>query len=178
MACLSNYSIKGITFDCTPNIAGISDIWIGYFEDYTFTPEQNSDSGNVISAVTKANSAATLQHYSFAKQTGSLTSTMTKDEANGTRYYTNSIALQFNKMEAWKHLEIEALGAERLVCVVKDLNGNLWAVGVDSYVSADETVAQSGQSFDDLNGYTLTLNQMSAHLPFKMTDAQLTSITE
>jgi len=173
--CLTNYTLTGITADCKPNLAGIKEVYIGYYGDFDVTI---NESAQTISSITSAQGATSgkLYQYEFAKQTGSLTSTLTKDEANGTRYYTNQIVLQFTKMEAAKHLEMQALGAERLVAVVVDLNDNYWFVGYDGYLSTDEQTAQSGQSYDDLNGYNLTMNAMSAFLPFKIDEAKVTAL--
>lgn len=173
--CLTNYTLTGITADCMPNLAGIKEVYIGYYGDFDVTI---NESAQTISSITSAQGATSgkLYRYQFAKQTGSLTSTLTKDEANGTRYYTNQIVLQFTKMEAAKHLEMQALGAERLVAVVADLNGKFWFVGYDGYLSTDEQTAQSGQSYDDLNGYNLTMNAMSAFLPFEIDETKVNAL--
>lgn len=169
MGCLQ--ALKGLAQStCETNLAGIKKVYIANYEnvasvdvDYTgYTVESISMSGS-----TK------FYAYNFAKQTGSLTSTLTKDETNGTRYYLNAIALQFNKMEAKKHLEISALAADAVAVIVLDNNGKMWYVGFDAYASATDGTIQSGQSFDDLNGYQLTLQAQSAYLPFEITDASI-----
>lgn len=169
MSCLTSYTLKGIRTDCEPNLAGISEVWIGFYGDY----EVAIDTGLVSSAATghciTGISGETMMHYEFAKQTGSLTSTLTNNEANGTRYYTNEIVLAFNRMEGKKHLEIQALGSEKLVAIVHDLNDKYWYVGYDGYLSAAASTSQTGQSYDDNNGYNITLDAMSAYLPFEMT---------
>jgi hypothetical protein len=81
-------------------------------------------------------------------------------------------------MEANKHLEIEALAAEKLVAVIGDNNGKYWFVGYDGYLSTDEATAQSGQSYDDLNGYNTTMNAMSAYLPFEIDYATFSSLID
>lgn len=168
MACLDDYTLKGILADCNPNLAGIQEAYIGYYGDFNVSADPTT---HKITSITSAAGATQgkFDRYTFAKQTGSLTSTLTKDEANGTRYYTNQVVLQFSKMEAWKHMEIEALSAEQLVAIIKDNNNKYWFVGYDGYLSAAEATAQSGQSYDDLNGYNTTMNAMSAYLPFEIT---------
>jgi len=181
MACLSNYTLKSILADCNPNLAGIAEVWLGYYGDWAVSADTESSAmTHTISSITAETGARMnkMQHYTFAKQTGSLTSTLTKDEANGTRYYTNELALQFSKMEARKHLEIEAMAAEQLVGIVRDLNGKYWFIGYDGYLSASDATAQSGQSYDDNNGYNITLQAMSAFLPFEMTKTQVDSVIE
>lgn len=175
MNCLTNYTLQGILADCNPNLAGVQEAYIGYYGDFDVTI---AESAHTISTIDAASDAATgkLYHYTFAKQTGSLTSTLTKDEANGTRYYTNTITLQFSKMEAKKHLEVEALAAEQLVAIIKDNNGKYWYVGYDGYLSASEATAQTGQSYDDMNGYNTTMNAMSAYLPFEIDESKFSSL--
>jgi hypothetical protein len=176
MSCLTSYTLKGIHTDCEPNLAGIVEVWIGFYGDYDVEVQSIANSGASAHSVTSI-SGDPMQHYEFAKQTGSLTSTLTNNEANGTRYYTNEIVLAFNRMEGKKHLEIQALGSEKLVAIVHDLNDKYWYVGYDGYLSAASSTSQTGQSYDDNNGYNITLDAMSAYLPFEMTKAQVDSVT-
>lgn len=177
MKCLTNQTLKGIQSNCDPNLAGIAEAYIGYFGDFDVTIEASAHTVASISAATGATSGK-FYEYEFAKQTGSLTSTLTKDEANGTRYYTNAVVLQFTKLEAAKHLELQALSAEKLVAIIKDNNGKYWYVGFDGYLSATEGTAQTGQSYDDLSGYNVTMNQMSAYLPFEIKYSDFSSLID
>ncbi len=167
MNCLSNITLKGIANSCEANLAGIAEVYIGYYGDFDVEVSESAQTVTTFTAAT-AGVSANLYKYEFAKQTGSLTSTLTKDEANGVRYFTNELVLQFTKMEAAKHLEMTALAAEKLIAIVKTNNGNYFFVGYDGYLSATEGTAQSGQAFGDLNGYNLTMSQMSAYLPFEI----------
>ena len=170
MACLSNYTLKGIAGSCEANLAGIKKAWLGYADDFVFT--LSSGSAHTVS-VSGASENATLHEYVFNKQTGSLTSTLTKDETNGTNYYTNTVTLQFTRLEQSKHLEIEAMAKEHLCGIILDNNGEYFLIGWDGYLSLDEDTTQTGQSYDDLNGYQLTLNAMSAYKPIVVTKAYL-----
>lgn len=170
MSCLSNYTLNGIASSCEPNLAGIKKAYLGYADEFNVTISGDSAHSVTIASAESATNAH-FYEYEFNRQTGSLTSTLTKDEANGTRYYTNAVVLQFTKMEQQKHLEVEAMAAEHLIGVIEDNNGKYWLVGGDGYLSMAEGTAQSGQSYDDLNGYNLTLNAMSAYLPFEIEKA-------
>ena len=126
--------------------------------------------GKIITIAAKEGAGVTakLYPYDVVANTGGLTSTITKNEQNGTRYYTNTIAMQFTRLEAAKHLEVQAMAAEALVAIVETNDGKYWVVGADSYLSATESTAQTGSSFDDLNGYTISLAARSAYLPFSI----------
>lgn len=166
-SCLSNYTLQGLAFDCNSNLAGIREVYITYFNDADATGAVDF-SAHTISAVTLS-SGVTFYPYDFARNSSSLTSTLTKDDSNGTRYYTHTITLVFNKLEARKHLEVMALAAEKLAVIVVDNNGKKWYVGYDNYVSGTATDAGTGASADDRNGYEVTLEGTSAYLPFEFT---------
>lgn len=165
-SCLTNYTLKGVGYDCNPNLAGIKEVYITYFDDVTVASGDVNFDTHEISAVTLS-SGVEWYTYSFARNTSSLNSTLTKDDANGTRYYTHTIELVFNKLSAQKHLEAMALAAEKLAVIVVDNNGNKWFVGYDAYVSGTAEEVGTGASADDRNGYSVTLEGTSAYLPFK-----------
>lgn len=164
-SCLSNYTLKGIGYDCSANIAGIKKVYLTYFDDVTVSPNYTS---HTITAVTLS-SGVSWYEYEFAPNTSSLNSVFTKSEENGSRYYTHTLELQFNKMTADKHLEVQALGVERLAAIVVDKNDKAWFLGADYYITGTNAEAGTGASLDDRNGYTVTLEGISNYLPFEFT---------
>ena len=166
-SCLSTHTLKGVGFDCNANLAGVKEVYITYYNDV--------DVADAIDYSAHTISAATLSQdvkwytYEFARNTSSLNSVLTKDEANGTRYYTNTLELIFNKLTADKHLEVMALGAEKLAAIVVDKNDKMWYVGADNYITGTNTEAGTGDSLDSRNGYTVTLEGTSKYLPFEYT---------
>lgn len=164
-SCLSNYTLQGVAYDCNANLAGIKDVYLTYFDDVTATPDY---SAHTVSSITLS-SGVSWYKYSFARNSSSLNSVLTKDDANGTRYYTNTITLVFNKLEAYKHLEAMALSAEKLAALVVDNNGHTWFLGADAYVSGTAEEIGTGASADDRNGYNVTIEGTSAYLPFEYT---------
>ena len=175
MGCLSDFTLKGIALDCKPVLAGIKRVYLGYNDQLTITTDPQTQTAT-IAAKEGASATAKLYAYDIVANTGGLTSTVTKNEQNGTRYYTNTIAMQFNRLEATKHLEVQAMAAEALVAIVETNDGRYWAVGADSYLSATESTAQTGSSFDDLNGYTISLAARSAYLPFEIKYSDFSSL--
>ena len=174
MACLSNYTLKGIATDCSVNLAGIEEVYLGYWGDFNVVENEATHS---ISSITASNSAK-FHLYEFSRGTGSMTSTLTTNDENGVAYYTTVISLQFAKMDGAKHIEIEAMAKERLVGIVKDNNGKYHFVGVGGYLRGSENVAQSGQALDDLNGYTISLSQTSGHLPYFIDYSKFSSLID
>lgn len=165
--CLSNYTLAGIGFDCSANLAGIKEVYIAYFDNVSVEGAIDY-SAHTISAATLSDGAKWYT-YEFARNTGSLNSVLTKDETNGVRYYTNTLELIFNKLTAAKHLEVMALAAEKLAVICVDNNGKKWFLGADQYVSGVSEEAGTGSSADDRNGYTVSIEGTSAYLPFEFT---------
>ena len=174
MGCLSDFTLKGIALDCNPVLAGIKRVYLGYNDQFTITPDKATQKATI--AAKSGAEGAKLYAYDIVANTGGLTSTVTKNEQNGTRYYTNTIAMQFNRLEATKHLEVQAMAAEALVAIVETNDSKYWVVGADSYLSATESNVQTGSSFDDLNGYTISLAARSAYLPFEIQKSDFESL--
>ena len=167
MGCLTK-GLKGLAVECDTSLAGIEVAYIGEKDNFEVAIDKDTMTITGITGTTGSTETAKLYAYHFNRQTGSLNSEMTRNDANGSFYYTNTVALQFTKMEAKKSAEIAALAKAHSLDVVKDLNGQYWVVGADTYATASADTAQSGQSVDDLNGYNITLDSMSAYKPLSI----------
>lgn len=159
MPCLPK-GLKGLPEECESSLSGLEIAYIG--EKRNFEVAIDADTLTV-TGITGATETGKLYAYHFNLQTGSMNSEMTRNDANGTFYYTNTVALQFTKMEAKKSAEIAALAKAHSIIITKDLNGQYWVVGADTYATASTDTAQSGQGVDDLNGYNITLESRSAY---------------
>ena len=168
MAC--NVTLMGIALDCGTNLSGIKAIYLA----------NDASVGNVtvtegeISAIDA--SAGTFYEYIPAKNTGSLTKTLTKDETTGVMYYTNEVVAQFNKMETKKRTELSNIDRGQFKAIVLDSNGKYWFLGYDNYVSASAVTGQTGAGLDDGNFYTLTLTDISAELPYEVQSEAIANI--
>ena len=162
MAC--NVTLTGIALDCGTNLSGVKAIYLA----------NDASVGNVTlteGEITEIDaSAGTFYEYIPAKNTGSLTKTLTKDESTGVMYYTNEAVAQFNKMETAKRKELSNIDRGHFKAVVLDSNGKYWFLGYDNYVSATAVTGQTGAGIDDGNFYTLTLTDISAELPYALSD--------
>lgn len=120
-----------------------------------------------ISGITMEASAK-FKRYTFARNTGSMTSTYTIDQASGVKYVTTNLVLQFNRMETTKRVEITALSVNDLVAIVKDANGVYWYLGYDEPVNASAGDGQTGTARGDANRYTITLQDISKEMPMEV----------
>lgn len=159
MSCLG--TLKGIGSSCASNMGGIQELYIADFDLINVTPDWEH---MTVSAITGNTTGASFYTYVLENEVGSATSTLTKG-SGGVHYYTHEINVQFNKMDPGKSLELQAISKGQVAAVTKDNNGNYWYYGADRYLSGEDTVAQSGQGFDDLNGYTSVLRGRSGYMP-------------
>lgn len=161
MAC--NQTLSGLVKDCSPSMGGITEVLLANREDVSAV---TAESGK-ITEITMASSAK-FKKYSFARNTGSMTSTYTIDQASGVKYVTTDLLLQFNRMETAKRVEISALAVNDLVAIVKDANGIYWYLGYDEPVNASAGDGQTGTARGDANRYTITLQDNSKEMPMEV----------
>ena len=161
MAC--NQTLSGLVKDCSPSMGGITEVLLANREDISAV---SAVSGK-ISEITMASSAK-FKRYTFARNTGSMTSTYTIDQASGVKYVTTDLLLQFNRMETAKRVEISALAVNDLVAIVKDANEIYWYLGYDEPVNASAGDGQTGTARGDANRYTITLQDNSKEMPMEV----------
>ena len=159
-------TLSGLAKDCSANMGGIVEVLIALYDDVTAL----TITTDVISAITMASSKK-FKKYSFAKNTGNLTSTYNIDPASGVKYVTSDLLLQFNRMETTKRVEISALALADLAVIVKDANGKYWYLGKDEPVNASAGDGQTGTARSDANRYTITLQDNSKEMPYEVSDS-------
>lgn len=162
MSCLQ--ALKGLRFDvCESNLAGVKNIWLTDNENLIVSGETSGTSALTITLI----SGATFYHYGMDEQVGYLTSTASVGDNGRLRYFTNEIRIAFPRLSAAKHAEFMALTHNPVKAIVEDNNGVFHFVSYDQWLRAnDGAVAQTGQSFDDENGYEVILSGRSAYPSF------------
>ena len=163
-------TLTGIALDCGTNLSGIKAL---YLANDASVGDVTASEGE-ITAIDA--SAGTFKKYVPAKNTGSLTKTLTKDESTGVMYYTNEAVAQFNRMETAKRTEIANIDRGQFKAIVLDNNGKYWFLGYNNYVSATAVTGQTGAGLDDGNFYTLTLTDISRELPYEVDPTAIAAV--
>ena len=167
MACTQ--TLAGIAKDCAANVGGVVEFYAANFDDVTAVTVTTGK----VSAITMA-STKKFVTYHIPRNTAYLTSTLTADQAAGTRFYTTELFFQLNKMDTTKRTEIEALKSADVRIIVKDANGAYWLLGYDAPLNASAGTAETGTQASDHNGYNMTLQEVSGILPYEV-DASIIS---
>ena len=147
---------SGFTRDCSDSLGGIEEILISERDNVSSFTEASHE----ITAITQA-ATTNFYRYELKKESGSLTSTSTVDQAAGTSFYDNVAAFTINKLSAAKSNEIKLLMLARLAVIVKDNNSKYWALGFDQFAEGSSLIAQTGQAYGDPNQYQIEITDRS-----------------
>ena len=111
----------------------------------------------------------------FRKQSSSLTSEGTFDEANGVYFFTNNLNLVIARQDVAKRNALQALAlAGDVAFLVKDGNNQVQFLGMDDTVSTTAMTAQTGTASTDGNNYNVTFSDTSNELPYYVKEADWT----
>lgn len=162
---------------CDTNLAGVKKIYVNSIDNVTITP----DASNATATITLNNEQKFVE-LPFAKNTASYTSTLTKNENQGTRYYNTELVANINKLDKVKNKLFSGAGtgesatigldAGHLVIIVVDKNNINWLIGNDDYAMTTALTAQTGSDPDSGNFYTWTVTDQSARLPYTVADIE------
>lgn len=173
MAC--NMLLQAIPYDCGTNLSGVKEIW---YNDYN-----NITLGTIEAGVATVTSSEPFVRLEFAKNTASYTSTLTKNESQGTKYYNTELVANFNKLEAEKNVIFSGDNANsgidggQLTFIVVDKNGKRWLIGAQNYATTTALTAQTGSDPDSGNFYTLTVTEQSGQLPYEISAETYATLT-
>lgn len=159
MAC--SQTLSGITLDCQSSMGGIKKVWLTTHVDGA--AQLGADG-----IITGFTGVTTWYEYNFRKNTGSMTSTLNVDAANGVNYVSTELALVFTKMDTPKRIEMSALVLADAMAVVEDANGKRWFLGFDEPINATAATGESGTAKADGNRYTITLTDESTTFPYEV----------
>jgi hypothetical protein len=170
MACsCSNQTIAGLCKDCEGSLGGIVTVYLANYQDNIFTVTSG--------AVSAVNSAVSFYEYQFRKNTGSMTSTLNIDPANGVNFVSTDLDLIFSRMETKKRIEMAALSVGQLAGIVKDANGKYYALGVSEPLEASAGDGQTGTARTDGNRYHIVLTDNQESFPPLIPDDVMATVT-
>lgn len=171
MACIQ--ILNGIGIDCASSMGGIQEVYLNNRDSISaVTVDETAGMIVNIAVRTSGATAEKFKVYKFRKGTGSMTSTLNVDAANGINYVNTDLALIFNRQDTPKRIEMSALSLGELVAIVKDCNGKYWYLGYDEALTAISGGAESGAGRSDRNAYTLTLQDNSHTYPYEILIAE------
>lgn len=173
MACTQ--VLSGIAASCDTNVGGVREVYIANYADVTAVEVDGTS--NMIDTITMATTAK-FKKYAFKKNTGSLTSTLNVDPANGINFVQSDLVLSFAKQETVKRMEIAKLSLGELRVIVLDANGKYWFLGEEEFVAATAGTAETGTNRTDGNRYSITLTDYASSYPHEVDPTIISGIVE
>lgn len=166
-------TIKGISSDCLSNKGGVKAVYLANKSDVT-SIELAED---VITGITMATEAK-FKKYEFRKDSATMTSTLTVGDNGGSNYVSTVLSMSFNRMEAAKRLEMNAMALGELVALVEDRNGTVFFLGYDEPVKASNGTGETGDARTSVNQYTAELTDESDLYPYTVAPDVIAKVTE
>jgi hypothetical protein len=163
-------TLQGIASSCDTNMGGVRKVYIASFQDDIFS----LDADGVVSAIT---TSVTWYEYALKQGVASMTGERTIDNSIGNNFATNSVVLQFAKMDAAKLKEVEQLCNGDAAVIVQDNNKKYWALGINNPANASASNAQTGQAATDGNFYAVTLSCADGSYPHEISATAIASMT-
>jgi len=166
MACTALTRGRGL--DCNRISGGVKKIFFSVYDpDVSYT----YDGSNPLEIDAIDWNSTTIYEYVMPLGVASVTDTIVGSRENGTIYYTPTVNIMLNRLTKEDQNEIKLLGATK-VRIFAQLNQQLTnghdvfiALGMANGMELNAGTMDSGASWGDRNGYTLTFDGMEA-IPF------------
>jgi len=168
MACITT---QGFCRDCSDNTGGIEELLVLERSNISAYVE----SGSEVTGITDG--GATWRQYQLKKEIGSVTSTMTIDPANGTRFSEGVIAFSINTFKAASVNELKIALLGQLAVIAKDNNGRYWALGFQSYAEGQSLISQTGTAYGDQNGFAVEIMAKEPEPPYEVSSSVISGLT-
>lgn len=166
-------TLAGIASDCLSNKGGVKAVYLANKSDVTSVDL----SDNVITGITMTSSAK-FKKYDFRKDSATMTSTLTVGDNGGSNYISTVLSMSFNRMEAAKRLEMNAMAMGELVALVEDRNGTVFYLGYDDPIKASNGTGETGDVRASVNQYTIELTDESDDFPYTVASNVIATVTE
>jgi nitrogen fixation protein len=166
MANCGSVTLSAIDARCHTSFGGIKRVLVANRDEVEVVTTK--DENGVITGITDITIAEGKKfvEWQFRKNTGSLTSTVTSDTAIGNTFATTEVTLQFTKAEATKRLAIQSAINASAVVIVEDMYGQYIYLGLENEVVVSAATMVTGTAAADLNGFTLTFQDIATQLPY------------
>lgn len=169
MAQCTSENFKPIDGRCEISLGGIRYVYVAPWDKVDLNLEVGT---GLTTAHTVTNSAITLSSgtvwsvYAFRRNTGSYTSTVQSDISIGNSFATTEVSLQFTKAEAYKRMAIQQAINQQAIIIIETMDNEKILLGAENPVIVTAATMQSGTQNTDLNGFTLTFQDVCTHLPY------------
>ena len=97
----------------------------------------------------------TLYRYELRPNLSSMTVNVTANKDNGTTFYTQTLSVTLQKLDAAMNNELKLIGYARPQIFILDTNDNLWMMGATNGCDLTGGTIITGTAMGDMQGYTM-----------------------
>jgi len=102
------------------------------------------------------------------KDSSKLDETLKRNIQNGTKYIEQKVTISLADLSIANRNWVENAVGQRIVLVLKDLNGNYNLVGEEGYFEITETTGGIGQNMIDFKGYTIVFTGTASTYSYRI----------
>jgi len=151
---------RGRLVDCKDQIGGLKAIYIckGFNNNISAVATINTTEMTTAGFATwsgQSGGATTVFKYDLVPNLSSMTVNINSDNANGTTFFTQTLAVTLQKIDHDTTNELRLMAYSRAQIFVQDENDNVFLLGIDNgcYVTGGTVV--TGAAKGDMTGYTI-----------------------
>ena len=153
---------RGRLIDCKDAVGGLKAVYLINYEDVNYTEFTFGADGEITDFGTPTTPP---DAYKYDLHLGNdLTQNIQSSAENGTLYFEQVLSLTLKKLTKEDNFNIRQMAAGHPHIIVEDQMGNFWYAGLVNGMDVTGGTAVTGQSFGDLNGYTLAFTGMEREL--------------
>jgi hypothetical protein len=167
---------SGITrYNCESPAGGISEVYLLAFEELTSITVTACE----VTAITTSGAPSTWYRYELNEEVGLLETTETKSVQNNSLFYDANLSFTVTKMEASKCNELNLLAIQRIVAIIKTVEGKFFLLGDErgAHKTGGTNNSSTGTAYGDLNGYSINLMAKQTHDVYEVDAAVIAGLT-
>ena len=151
---------RGRLIDCKDTIGGLKAIYIckGYNSNIEATATISTTEMTAAGFATwsaSAGSQTTVFKYDLIPNLSNMNITVNSDNANGTTFFTQALAVTLQKIDHDMTNELRLMAYSRSQIFVQDENDNVFLLGIANGCHVSGGTVITGTAKGDLNGYTI-----------------------
>jgi hypothetical protein len=113
-----------------------------------------TETAGVVTGIAKV-SAKFFRRYKLQRETSQASSPLTGNPQNGSVFSAHSLKIVFNKLQSTVRNEVLLMSKNRLMFVVKDMNGKGWLLGKTAGMDLTTGAIGTGVAAGDRSGFEL-----------------------
>jgi hypothetical protein len=147
-------------YDCDAPSGGIEELYLLPYVEVDAITVVDCE----VTAITFA-APATWYKYELSQEVGLLETTENKNVQNNSLFYDANLSFTLNKMEAAKCKELNLVAIQRVVAIIKTVEGAYFMIGDErgAHKTGGTNNSSTGTAFGDLNGYSVNLMSKQKH---------------